>query len=100
MRLEIARYARKGGLMTTISRGRIWAETIVGGFAAVMAVVTIFWRDWLEAVFGWDPDHHNGSAEWLIVLGLAIVAAVLLPLARWERRRLVGPSPAAAPGIN
>ena len=82
------------------SRVRIWVETIVGAASGMLAVVTVFWKDWLEAVFGWDPDHHDGTAEWLIVLAFAVVAAVLLPLARWEWRRQVRlgrpPSPTAS----
>ena len=82
------------------SRVRIWVETIVGAASGMLAVVTVFWKDWLEAVFGWDPDHRDGTAEWLIVLAFAVVAAVLLPLARWEWRRQVRlgrpPSPTAS----
>ena len=85
--------------MTGGARVRFWIESIVGGAAGLLALLTLFWRDWLEAVFGWDPDHHNGSAEWLIVIGLAAIAVVLGGLARWERRRaLAGPARLAAPG--
>jgi hypothetical protein len=32
-------------------------------------VVTLFWHDWIEAVFRVDPDQGKGSAEWLVVAG-------------------------------
>jgi hypothetical protein len=73
---------------------RIWAETVVGAAAGALGLITLFWKDWLEAIFGWDPDHHNGSAEWLVVVGLLLVAVALGVLARWEYRRAN-----AAPGI-
>jgi hypothetical protein len=68
-------------------RLRIWAETAVGAAAGLLGLLTLVWRDWLESVFGWDPDHGNGSAEVLLVVGLAVVAVMLGLLARWERRR-------------
>src|SRR3954452_1069533 len=27
--------------------------------AGVLGLLTLVWRDWLEAVFGWDPDHDS-----------------------------------------
>jgi hypothetical protein len=48
--------------------------------------VTLFWRDWLE-VTGWDPDHHNGSAEWIIAVALIAAAIALAAMARREHRR-------------
>ena len=54
-------------------RVRFWIESILATVTGVLAVVTIFWHDWIETVFGVDPDHGNGSAEWLAVLALAVV---------------------------
>jgi hypothetical protein len=63
------------------------AEISLAGLSGVLAVVTIFWRDWLELLFGWDPDHHNGSAEILIIAGLAAVSLLLGVVARWQTVR-------------
>lgn len=68
-------------------RVRFWIESILGTVTGVLAVVTIFWHDWIETVFGVDPDHGNGSAEWLAVLVLAVVAVALAVGARHEWRR-------------
>lgn len=43
----------------------------------VLGILTIFWHDWVEALTGWDPDHHNGSVEWILVVGLLAVAVVM-----------------------
>ena len=68
-------------------RVRFWIESILATVTGVLAVVTIFWHDWIEAVFGVDPDHGNGSAEWLAVLVLAVVTVALVVGARHEWRR-------------
>ena len=44
-------------------------ETTLAALSGVLGVLTFFWHDWLE-VTGWDPDHHNGSAEWVIAVVL------------------------------
>ena len=43
-------------------------------FCGVPAVLTIFWPDWIEALTGFDPDEHDGTVEWLIVIGLLSTA--------------------------
>jgi hypothetical protein len=69
-------------------RRRFWVEAAlcVVGFALV--IVTVVWRDWIEFVFGVDPDHRDGTLEWLIVLGLLVVALTTFAIARRERRRM------------
>ena len=68
-------------------RHRFWIETILGLAASVLAVVTLFSHDWIETVFGVDPDKGNGSAEWLVVLTLAVITVMLAIGARREWRR-------------
>jgi hypothetical protein len=51
---------------------------LAGAIAAgILGIVTIFWRDWIEILTGWDPDRHSGTVEWLIVVVLLVVSAVL-----------------------
>jgi DMSO/TMAO reductase YedYZ heme-binding membrane subunit len=73
-------------------RHRFWLESILGSITGVVAVVTLFWHDWIEAVFGVDPDKGNGSAEWLVVLILLILTVALAVGARleWRRAQLAG----------
>jgi DMSO/TMAO reductase YedYZ heme-binding membrane subunit len=65
---------------------------VFGSLTGVLAIVTLFWRDWIEAIFGIDPDKGNGAAEWLSVLILLIVSLALAAVARieWRRARLAG----------
>jgi tetrahydromethanopterin S-methyltransferase subunit E len=69
------------------ARVRIAVERILAGATFVFGVVTIFWRDWIEKVFGFDPDHHSGSAEIGIILGLFVISVVFFLVSRIEVRR-------------
>jgi hypothetical protein len=63
-------------------------ETIAASIAGLLAVITVFWNDWIEAITGWDPDQHDGSAERLIIAALALVAIALAVAARFTWTRL------------
>ncbi|BEP15194.1 hypothetical protein acdb102_35050 [Acidothermaceae bacterium B102] len=69
-------------------RTRFWVETAGASLTGALFVLTLFWHDWLEAL-GFDPDHHNGSAEWAIVAVLLAVSLSLAAAARWEWRHPV-----------
>lgn len=79
-----------GGEMPHGLRRRFWAESISGTLTGALAILTIFWHDWIEAIFGVDPDKGNGTAEWLAVVILFAVTLVLAAVARieWRRARL------------
>jgi len=68
-------------------RRRFWLESMCGSVAGIVTVLTLFWRDWIEAVFRIHPDGGNGSAEWLIVFVLLLVTVALAVGARREWRR-------------
>jgi hypothetical protein len=70
-------------------RKRFYVQAIAGLVSASLAVITLLWHDWIELVFGVDPDHGSGAAEWLVVGGFATVALSLAISARAEWRRSV-----------
>jgi hypothetical protein len=68
-------------------RRQFWAAVVVGGISAVIAVVTVISHEWIEFVFGVEPDNGNGSLEWAIVIVTALIALTCLGWARVEWRR-------------
>lgn len=69
---------------------RFWLELIFAAMAGILAVLTLITREWIEIIFGVDPDHGDGSLEWFIVLGSALIAVSLSVRARidWRRARV------------
>ncbi len=68
-------------------RSGFWIECALGSVTTFLALLTLTWPDWIERVFGYDPDQHSGSLEWTIAalcFSITIMAAVL---ARREWRR-------------
>ncbi|HEX6701023.1 MAG TPA: hypothetical protein VF101_09870 [Gaiellaceae bacterium] len=68
-------------------RIRFWAEAGTAALSGFLCVLTLVWRDWLEAIVRVSPDNHDGSVEWLIVAALLAVAAAAGVAARSEWRR-------------
>ena len=76
-------------------RVRLAAELAAAAAGIAGTVLTVLRPDWIEILFGFDPDHHSGSAEWLIVGILMAVATVAFTIARFEWRRLQAASAGA-----
>jgi hypothetical protein len=73
----------------TLSKFRAAFESAIALLTGSLGVVTLFWHDWIEALTGWDPDHHSGTAEWLIVAVLLAVSVVMGLAARRSWRLAV-----------
>jgi hypothetical protein len=60
----------------------------MAGATGFLTILTLVWRDWIEGVFGLDPDHHNGSFEWTLVAAGAVLTIIFAALARrtWQLR--------------
>jgi hypothetical protein len=67
-------------------------EVSVAVLTGALGVLTLFWRDWIEALTGWSPDHHSGSAEFGLISVLLITSVSCAAGARWTHRRLVAQS--------
>jgi hypothetical protein len=70
-----------------------WVESALAAASFMLAVVTVISREWIEFLFGVDPDHGSGALEWALVAGPAIAAAVFGLLARSEWRAALRSAP-------
>ena len=77
------------------SRRLLLAEIGLATATGILAIVTLISREWIEIVFGVDPDHGSGALEWLIVGALAVATLIFGLLARNEWRR-----PQASPALS
>jgi hypothetical protein len=75
---------------------RFWVEAGFAALSGFLAILTLFTRDWVEALTGFDPDNHDGSFEWVIVAVLLLVCILFSIAARADWRRL-SPSALAGP---
>jgi hypothetical protein len=70
---------------------RFWVESGLAVITAALFVLTLVSQEWIEEIFGVDPDEGSGALEWAIVAALAVatVAFTLLARAEWKRRAAV-----------
>jgi hypothetical protein len=73
-------------------RRRFWIEVGLGLVSAGLFAVTFFWHDWIEIVFGVDPDEGNGLVEVLISASLLALTLFFTVSSRLEWRRTVAVS--------
>jgi hypothetical protein len=67
---------------------RFWAQAVLGGTTGLLYVVTPFRPDWIEAIYGgFDPDQHDGSIEWIIVMAMLVVTLAMLGGLPWIKDR-------------
>jgi hypothetical protein len=64
-------------------------EVSLAVLTGLVGVLTLFWRDWIEALTGWSPDRHSGSVEFGLVAILLITSVSCAAVARRTHRRLM-----------
>jgi hypothetical protein len=67
---------------------RLAMNTALAVFNAAIFVATVFWPDWIELVFGAEPDEGNGQFEWTImaVTGFLSIALIIIVTIDWRRQ--------------
>jgi hypothetical protein len=69
---------------------RFWIEAVVAGIGAVLFLLTLITREWIEMLTGLDPDGGSGTIEFGLAIGLLAVAT----LSAWSARRTYASVPA------
>jgi hypothetical protein len=64
---------------------RQW-ELLLSAASSSLLLMSVFWHEWIEFVFGVDPDNGNGAVEIAVVVLLAAVG-LLLGRRSWVRAR-------------
>jgi hypothetical protein len=65
---------------------KFWIEAVLAAATAILAIVTLISREWIELVFRVDPDQGSGLLEWAIVIALGCATVLFSLLARAEWR--------------
>ena len=68
-------------------RSLFWIEALLALGNAILVVMTVLWKDWIELVFKVDPDAGSGAVEWSIMVVTLLLTVVFLALARSEWHR-------------
>ncbi len=69
---------------TSRRRRRFWVEAVLAFLSLTLTVVTLISREWIELIFGVDPDGGDGNLEWAIVAGFVVLTIASSALARRE----------------
>jgi hypothetical protein len=80
-------------------RRRFWVDNALAIASGALAIATLVQPDWLEAVFGIDPDASSGALEWGLTVILAATSLAGGWLAGVEWRRAKGALPAPRAGV-
>jgi hypothetical protein len=68
-------------------RWQFWLKVALGAVSVPLLVLTLITREWIELVFGVDPDNGSGALEWGIVCVTGLVAVTSLGWARLDWRK-------------
>ena len=49
-------------------RRRFWVEFILACLSGSLAALTLVRHNWIELLFGFEPDSGDGSFEWALVV--------------------------------
>ena len=68
-------------------RVRFWVEVALAVSTAALLLLTLISREWIEEIFGVEPDAGSGALEWALVVVLGAATVIFSLLARKELRR-------------
>jgi hypothetical protein len=81
-------------------RIRFWFEAAAALCTCCLALLTVVWPEWIERLFGFDPDQSSGRLEWAFVAALAVAAVTASVATRVEWRRSARLAVATGPYVG
>jgi hypothetical protein len=79
-------------------RRRFWVDVLLALVSAALFAITLVWHDWIELIFGVDPDEGNGLVELLVSGSFLAMTLVFAVFSRLEWRRGIAVSRSVAAG--
>jgi hypothetical protein len=64
-----------------------WVESTLASLSGFLVLLTAVWHDWVEGIFGFDPDRHNGGFEWELAIACCVLTVLFGLLARSQWRQ-------------
>jgi hypothetical protein len=74
-------------MRTAPTRRRFLIETALAVASAALLLLTLISKEWIEFLFGVDPDGGSGALEWAIVGAMLALTVAFGALARRDRPR-------------
>jgi hypothetical protein len=74
--------------MSVETRTRFRIKAALAALTAALTVTTLVSREWIEILFGVDPDGGSGALEWGIVAFLLVVCGTFSASGYTEWKRL------------
>ncbi len=68
-------------------RKRYWLECASALCSGTLFLLTLLWPDWIEAIFGIEPDSRGGWLEMALAVSSLAATLIAASLARIERIR-------------
>jgi hypothetical protein len=71
---------------------RSWIEIALALVSGGLLILTLFSREWIEILFGVDPDAGTGALEWTVTAVLLVLTVATTAAARDDWRHARGVS--------
>lgn len=67
---------------------RFWMQSALAALSAVLFVLTLITREWVEALTGFEPDNGNGTFEFALAIALFALSVLTGTTATRTYRRV------------
>ena len=67
----------------------VFVESLLAFLSALALILALAWPQWIEDLFGFEPDGGSGETEWMWAAALAALTVAFVTRAgfAWRRRQ-------------